>query len=173
MTQVFSTAPSALPGSPSTPSLRPLTLALTPDLPSIWELEHPSCSAHGAESGPRPSDPACGQGDEDATTFRALSGREGPQAQGAWTHPRGSKDSLGARLNSRCFSCRMLDVHGALPSPAEKEKKREVTPHHCWPDTGRPLVAAFALPLKLAPSQSWRWTEVSPISSGPALSLPS
>lgn len=46
------------------------------------------------------------------------------------------KTSVGAGPNSRCFSWRVLDVHGAPPSPAEKGRKREHTPHHCWPDTG-------------------------------------
>lgn len=69
-----------------------------------WELGTPS-SAPGAGRGPRPT--------------------AGPTRAG------GETSLLGVRLNSRCFSWRALEVHGALPSPAEKEKTREPAPHHC------------------------------------------
>lgn len=70
----------------------------------------------------------------------------------------GETSLLGVRLNSRCFSWRALEVHGALPSPAEKEKTREQAPHHCrgrWEAVGG---------LPWAPSRSWGWAEVSPAS---------
>ena len=58
--------------------------------------------------------------------------------EGAWTLPR-RRDSWGVvGGHSRCFSWRRLEVHGVLPSPAEEKERGEWTPHHCWPDTGRP-----------------------------------
>lgn len=52
----------------------------------------------------------------------------------------------GVGHHSRCFSWRVLDVHGVLPSPAEKEKERE------WVPTMLPG----------SPSQSWSGQGLSP-----------
>lgn len=48
------------------------------------------------------------------------------------------------RLNSRCFSWRMLEVHGVLPSPAGKERRVSTLPYLCWPDIERSLATASA-----------------------------
>lgn len=86
----------------------------------------PQSQAPGAESGPSPLVP---RSSENPTT---------QMGEGAWTLPR-RRDSWGVvRGHSRCFSWRRLEVHGVLPSPAEEKERGEWTPHHCWPDTGRP-----------------------------------
>lgn len=86
----------------------------------------PQPQAPEADSGPSPLVLCSG---EDPTT---------QVGEGIWTLPT-KRDSWGVvGGHSRCFSWRRLEVHGVLPSPAEEEETGEWTPHHCWPDTGRP-----------------------------------
>lgn len=90
---------------------------------SSW---HPQPQAPEADSGPSPLVLCSG---EDPTT---------QVGEGVWTLQT-KRDSWGAvEGHSRCFSWRRLEVHGVLPSPAEEEETGEWTPHHCWPDMGRP-----------------------------------
>lgn len=99
-----------------------------------------------------PTAPSCLAGGNSGPQAQ-LTGQGGAWAQGGWTHP-GETSVLGVRLNSRCFSWRALEVHGALPSPAEKQKTHEWIPITVVDAGGR-------VGLPPGPSRSWGWAEVS------------
>ena len=112
---------------PCLPISRPHTrLPVVPPALLASSSWHPQPQAPEADSGPSPLVLCSG---EDPTT---------QVGEGVWTLQT-KRDSWGAvGGHSRCFSWRRLEVHGVLPSPAEEEETGEWTPHHCWPDTGRP-----------------------------------